>query len=204
MIPGHPQILTCPFCGKEKEIMSILSGNTCRTKLWSDNKLIAPMLPRASFVQKCPHCGKYFILTRQERRFAKEGCSFEKGLLSYPEMKEAFAQLSQEGYQDHHEEENVRTMLHHAYNDYYHRGEEHPEIAAEDWELFVNNAKWIIDNVITGDAIKAEFYREIGEFDKALSLLDARKPTGNTFLEEIVKTVRTKAENKDNQVFRIR
>lgn len=44
MIPGSPQILTCPYCGKKKEIMSLVSGNTCGAVYWSDNKRIAPML----------------------------------------------------------------------------------------------------------------------------------------------------------------
>ena len=73
MMPGNPQILTCPFCGKEKEIMSLVSGNTFGSELWSDNKQIAPMLPEISYVQKCPHCGKYFIKGRQAVKYAKDG-----------------------------------------------------------------------------------------------------------------------------------
>ena len=118
---GNPQILTCPFCGKEKEIMSLVSGNTFGSELWSDNKQIAPMLPEISYVQKCPHCGKYFIKGRQAVKYAKDGYCFEKGLLTFPETKEAFAQLAKEGFIDEKEEINVRMMLHHAYNDYYYR-----------------------------------------------------------------------------------
>ena len=121
MIPGNPRILVCPFCGKEKEIMSLVSGNTCGAEYWSDNKQIAPMLPEISYVQRCPHCRKYYITGRQEVRYAKEGYSFEKGLLDYPEMKEAYAQLSEEGFLNKKEEANVRMMLHHSYNDYYYR-----------------------------------------------------------------------------------
>lgn len=73
MQPGKPQILTCPYCGKEKEIMSLMSGNTCGSMLWSDNKQIAPMMPEISYVQKCPHCGKYYIRNRQAIRYATEG-----------------------------------------------------------------------------------------------------------------------------------
>ena len=99
-MPGNPQILTCPFCGKEKEIMSLVSGNTFGSELWSDNKQIAPMLPEISYVQKCPHCGKYFIKGRQAVKYAKDGYCFEKGLLTFPETKEAFAQLAKEGFID--------------------------------------------------------------------------------------------------------
>ena len=36
-------------------------------------------------------------------------------------MKEAFAQLSAEGFNNCDEEQTVRMMLHHAFNDHYHR-----------------------------------------------------------------------------------
>ena len=49
---GPARILTCPHCGAKKEVLSLLSGNTFGQQVWSDNKTIAPMLPRVSFVQK--------------------------------------------------------------------------------------------------------------------------------------------------------
>ncbi len=201
MLPGNPQVLTCPFCGEEKEIMSLMSGNTFNAQLWSDNKQIAPMLPEVSYIQKCPHCGKYYILSRQKTRYKNGEPSFDLGTLTYQETKEAFAQLAQDC--DDEEELSIRMMLHHAYNDHYHRSDKNPEIQPEDWELFVSNARWII-NDLTSAVIKAEFYREIGEFDQALSVLDSRERADNAFLEHIAKMVREKAENKDNRVFRIR
>ena len=128
---GYPLILTCPFCGKEKKIMSLVSGNTFDSELWSDNKQIAPMLPEISYVQKCPHCGKYYIIRRQAVKFAKEGHSLETGRLTFSKMKEAFAQLAEEGFIDEKEEINVRMMLHHAYNDYYYRNGAKKEILEE-------------------------------------------------------------------------
>ena len=112
--------------------MSLISGNTFGAEIWSDNKQIAPMLPEISYVQKCPHCGKYYIIGRQEVKYAKDGHSFDQGLLTYPEMKEAFVQLSEEGFVNEKEETNVRMMLHHAYNDYYYRSDDNKEINAED------------------------------------------------------------------------
>ena len=129
---GYPLILTCPFCGKEKKIMSLVSGNTFDSELWSDNKQIAPMLPEISYVQKCPHCGKYYIIRRQAVKFAKEGHSLETGRLTFSKMKEAFAQLSEEGFIDKKEEGNVRMMLHHAYNDYYYRYDHKKDVQEED------------------------------------------------------------------------
>lgn len=157
MMPGNPRILICPFCGTEKQIMSLISGNTFGAELWSDNKQIAPMLPEISYVQKCPHCGKYYITGRQKVMYAKDGYSFENGLLTYPEMKEAFTQLSEEGFLNEKEEINVRMMLHHAFNDYYYRTAEKKIISEEDKTLFHENGLWLINNLITDSVMKAEF-----------------------------------------------
>ena len=202
MMPGNPRILVCPFCGKEKEIMSLISGNTFGAELWSDNKQIAPMLPEISYVQKCPHCGKYYITGRQEVKYAKDGYSFEKGLLTYPEMKEAFAQISEEGFLNEKEEINVRMMLHHAYNDYYYRTDEKKVISEEDKTLFHENGLWLINNLITDSVMKAEFYREIGEIDTAKSILDSIT-VEDEFLKRIVTAIKERLEVNNCQVFKV-
>lgn len=202
MMPGNPQILVCPFCGKEKGIMSIMSGNTFGAEIWSDNKQIVPMLPEISYVQKCPHCGKYYIIARQEVKYAKEGYSFEKGLLTYPEMKEAFPQLSEEGFRDEKEESNVRLMLHHAYNDYYYRSSDSKETSANNKNLFYENGKWLIDNLITDNVLKAELYREIGEFEIAHDILESVE-VEDLFLRNIVSQIQERLKNKDCIVFKI-
>lgn len=183
--------------------MSLVSGNTCGAEFWSDNKQIAPMLPEISYVQKCPHCGKYYIKDRQEEKYA-EGFdhSFEQGLLTYPEMKEAFAQLSEEGFVDRDEESTVRLMLHHAYNDYYYRSDDNKEINAADKELFHENGIWLINNLIADNVLKAEFYREIGEFETACGILESVKVEGE-LLKRIVALIQERLQNNDCRVFRI-
>ena len=202
MMPGNPQILICPFCGTEKQIMSLISGNTFGAELWSDNKQIAPMLPEISYVQKCPHCGKYYITERQEVKYAKDGYSFEKGLLTYPEMKEAFTQLSEEGFLNENEEINVRMMLHHAYNDYYYRTEEKKVVSEEHKTLSHKNGLWLINNLITDSVMKAEFYREIGEIDTARSILDSIT-VEDEFLKRIVTAIKDRLEVNNCQVFKL-
>ena len=201
-MPGNPQILICPFCGTEKQIMSIISGNTFGAELWSDNKQIAPMLPEISYVQKCPHCGKYYITGRQEVKYAKDGYSLEKGLLTYPEMKEAFIQLSEEGFLNEKEEINVRMMLHHAYNDYFYRTEEKKVISEEDKTLFHENGLWLINNLITDSVMKAEFYREIGEIDTAKSIIDSIT-VEDEFLKRIVTAIKERLKVNNCQVFKV-
>ncbi len=202
MNPGNSRILICPFCGKKKEIMSLLSGNTFGAEMWSDNKQIAPMLPEISYVQRCPQCGKYYITERQELKYAKDSYSFDQGLLSYPEMKEAFIQLSEEGFVNEEEETKVRMMLHHAYNDYYYRSYDNKEINAEDKTLFHENGSWLIDNLITGNVLKAEFYREIGEFEVAHDILESVE-VEDEFLKRIMTQIQERVQNNDCRVFKI-
>ena len=202
MMPGNPRILICPFCGTEKQIMSLISGNTFGAEMWSDNKQIAPMLPEISYVQKCPHCGKYYITGRQEVKYAKGGHSFDQGLLTFPEMKEAFNQLSGDGFLNEKEEINVRMMLHQAYNDYYYRTEEKRVISEEDKALFHENGLWLINNLIEDSVVKAEFYREIGEMDTARDILDS-VTVEDEFLKSIATAIRDRVEVNDCEVFKI-
>ena len=70
-------------------------------------------------------------------------------------MKEAFAQLSAEGFNNCNEEQTVRMMLHHAFNDHYHRTGNPKPIDEADKALFHDNAMWLIDNFITDNLLKA-------------------------------------------------
>ena len=198
---ANPQILTCPFCGEKKEIMSLMSGNTFGAKMWSDNKCIYPMYPEISLVQKCPHCGKFYIRTRQETVWADSGYSFEQGLLTYEEMKQAFAQLMEAGDLTHDEEANVRMMLHHAHNDNF-RSEQTSEFTDAELTLFRENALWLIKNIITDRVMKAEFYREIGDFDEAKSILDEVHASAPFYIT-LVDKIQDKIANRDSAVFQL-
>lgn len=202
MMPGPPQILTCPHCGKTKEIMSLRSGNTIGAKTWSDNKRIAPMLPEISYVQKCPHCAKCFILSRQKVVYAKSGYSSDCGSLSFAEAKEAFAQLSQEKFRNTEEEAGVRMLLHRAYNDYYFRNGGRRTVAEADQKLFRENALWLIENCIKDDVMKAEFYREAGDMKKAKALIE-KVSVNDDFLKGIVATIKKKIRKGETAVFLI-
>ena len=98
MIPGPANILSCPFCGSEKEVMSLVSGNTFGGTVWSDTRREYPMLPEVSPIQQCPHCKKYYFIEQAKREYSKdpesEMRSFMKlGNLSFQELKEAINQM---------------------------------------------------------------------------------------------------------------
>ena len=159
------------------------------------------MYPEISLVQKCPHCGKFYIRTRQQAIWAESGHSFEQGLLTYEEMKQAFAQLMEAGDLTRDEEANVRMMLHHAHNDNFRR-EQTSEFTDADLTLFRENALWLIKNIITDRVMKAEFYREIGDFDEAKSILD-EVHASDPFYITLVDKIQDKIANRDSAVFQL-
>lgn len=202
MTPGNPRILFCPFCGKKKLIMTLMSGNTFGAELWSDNKQIAPMMPETSNVQKCPDCGKYYLISKQEIKYGPFPTYIEPEYLTFSDTKEAFVQLAEEGFRDKEEEGSVRMTLHQAYNDYYYRDGDKKDILDEDKKLFRENALWLIDNRITDDVLKAEFYREISDFGAAKEILDS-VVVEDKFMKDIVSAIREKLECKNCEVFKI-
>lgn len=203
MNPGHPRILTCPFCGAEKEVLSLLSGNTFGAKTWSDNKQEAPMFPTVSYVQKCPQCTKYYIISRQKARYSESGFSEELGTLDYKEMVSAYNQLKAEGFTSKNEELGVRILLLHSYNDIQrHHNPKGIDLDDADKELYRQNMLWLIENWAGDDMMKAELYREIGEMEKAKILIGNVHPNDD-FLIKIMEEITRRIEANNCDVFEI-
>lgn len=209
MIIGKGQKLTCPHCKTEKVIRSILSGNTFGARLWSDLKLEATMMPRPSFVQKCPSCHKYYTLSSQEEepRYSdtEEGKSF--GHLSYDEWKEAMKQFTDDNsFGENDEEATIRILFTHAYNDYHFRGVSIIQPSADDKQLFIQNAEKFLkdDNLIISIDImlfKAEMFRECGRFEESKKYIESIKYKMENYNRERLETIMLKAEEKDCLVF---
>lgn len=210
MIPGRAKILACPHCGGKKEILNLLSGNTCGRVLWSDLKTILPMLPQASYVQKCPHCGRYYITSRQRTEEMGSEFCLETGELSYPEMKEAWEELSVLEDLTLDERRSMLIMLVWTFNDMYTRNEaDDPsdeenkekqdetkkEIPAEEKEYMESVVKQLLTQDVD-DLFRAELLREIGAFDEAQKYLDSIE-IDNDFLRGVQEKIREKIEAHD-------
>lgn len=180
MMPGPANVLSCPFCGGKKAVMTLISGNTYGGTVWSDTRRHYPMLPEVSPIQKCPHCGKYYFIEQARSEYADSfdlDCPKPIGLgeLSYLELKEAREQmegLSLSAMQ--------RWILNHqlfmAYNDLFRR---HPERVAfppseEDTELFRGVIAELLDGIDQSadyQLFHAELLRESSRFDEAREVL---------------------------------
>ena len=117
-------------------------------------------------------------------------------------MKEAFVQLSKEGFLNKKEESQVRMMLHHAYNDYYYRDGRENEIDDKDKILFHENGLWLIEHHITDNVMKAEFYREMDEMEQSRLTLDTAV-IKNDFIRGIADTIREMIDENQCEVFEV-
>lgn len=185
---------------------SIMSGNTCNMTLWSDMKIVLPMLPRISSVLQCPICKKYHYYDRSQ--IVGECQSWGNasyGYLSYRSLIEAFEQLAPTGK----EEKTYRMMLLWAYNDiYWDKDENWRQKRARkylpDTELFVQNATALIALNPDDVFLKAELYRELGEFDECRNLLLGVCRDGlSPYMLKILDTLIQKAQDHDSRVFAI-
>lgn len=213
MILNNAEIVACPFCGKKKELLSIVSGNTFGSILWSDGKQISPMLPKVSPVQKCPRCRKYYLYYNQPTQTADHE-SFTTGNLSYLEWKEAYVQFIAEPTLEDHDKSVIYMHLIQAFNDHYYRGpapaiytkesvppEEECRYIERIISEFINSTGWKYNNSLL---LKAELYREMGDFaqcKKTLNTIDIS--CLDNFERNIIKGIIQRAEAGDKTVFKI-
>lgn len=62
MKPGPEQVVACPTCGMLERRRTLISGNTLGARVWSDGKVVAPMLPKNPDVVLCHGCGECYWL----------------------------------------------------------------------------------------------------------------------------------------------
>ena len=206
MLPANAKIVKCPFCGERKELLNLASGNTFGAKHWSDQKMIAPMLPRISPVQKCPKCGKYYLEYKQPYKEGDDWSS-ERGELSYQQWKEAYAQLQSEKKITKKDLQIVRHQLIQAFNDDYYRSN-NDNVPAEEEALFVtiiheyiSNCSWNKTNML----FKAELYREAGEMAQCAEVLSKISPNKlQDFEAKIYQEIENRMKKGDKKVFLIK
>lgn len=180
MIPGPANILSCPFCGGTKEVMSLASGNTLNATVWSDTRRDYPMLPEVSAIQECPHCHKFYFLEQAKSEYSKDPDSEirsfgELGELSYRQLIRAKKQMDSLTLT-----KMQRWILNHqlfmAYNDCFRRFPDkvNGEPAEADLQLYHNTINELLEGIEKRDdftLFHAELLRESGRFDEARQLL---------------------------------
>ena len=200
MIPSNSLLLKCPFCGVEKEVLSLVSGNTCNGRQWSDMKRDFPMLPEVSTIQKCPSCGKYYYVKDVEKRRGNDYSS-EEGNLTFQQLREASVQFGKKLSMS--DRFTLNILLLQTYNDLYNReGMKMAEAPAEEKVYIDTVLDELLDCEDVDDIVKAEYYRERGLFEDAIALLDKCHPQDD-FLIKIVERMKQYARGHKTIAFEI-
>ena len=220
MQPGPPILVKCPHCGQDKELMSLISGNTFNSIAWSDTYRFSPMLPRLSPVQKCLHCNSYFMMPDEKPRYKEDESgfnhSFDTGRLKFSEIKEALFLLEEQGL-NRQKEIALRLEFLYRFNDAFREFERRSRKVKDDptqmernetdWKLHRDNLLKLIelydktdDNMIP---VIAEFYREAGMFEESLKIAEVFN-SDSDFLNRVMKNIKDKALAKDDKVFELK
>ena len=199
MLPAKPDILKCPHCGRLMRISALMSGNTFDMVQWSDTKRVTPMMESVSPVLKCPVCKKYFFYNRDQIvGSCNTWCNSSWGHLSYKSLKEALGQLQPQGK----DEITLRIMLLQGFNDHYggcHGTLPRTDAPADEHKFFNDNAKRLLELISENKLFCAEIYRELGEFDKSLELLN--DIACDNRIAAIAEHIKERASRRDSRVF---
>ena len=188
-------VVTCPHCGKEKELVQVRGGFVFRRFQWWDMRMATmPSSFSLSKVQHCPYCGRYFLLydgDYTESEVEKPLSLFGEAtdLLSYEQTRKAWEQLRNQLQQ-----EDLATLALcclQRYNDCFQRERWEAETKREKSEEDIRFAKEVVEvliNNLSTESTKrlhrsnlptkspllcAEFLREAGELERAMEILKA-------------------------------
>ena len=122
------------------------------------------------------------------------------GTLNFQEAREALEQLYESS--DLKRRFTLRLYVLYAYNDMYGRSGVIPLDGSDDQLFFEENCREMIRMERTIPTLRAELYREIGEFDKCLEYLDSLEPPGE-HENKVRELIKERALIGDRTVFRL-
>lgn len=182
MLPGPTYIYECPNCGNLLSNESLMSGNTFDSKLFSDGKTIAPMLPEFPDLTKCKKCNTIFWLSKL-KEIGTYDYNDDENLTCGKADRADF--LTVDDYHnaikkglagDIEEEVIIRQQLWWAYNDRIREGQNiftNEEDEAR-WKDNIINLKKILDQLdINHKIMVAEIHRNLGEFEECFKLIES-------------------------------
>ena len=183
MLPGPTNILRCSQCSGLIEQETIISGNTIGASYWTDGKVEAPMLPDQPDLVKCPHC--YAVIWIDDLEQVDECIGSPQ---AYPEFKQArpFKNLTfkdyilylKNGSYPRRHERYIRLMAWWKGNDKRRKAKTDLKKMTKDENVNLNCLMALFDEEDASDLLlKAEAYRELGNFKAAKELLLKCDPT---------------------------
>jgi hypothetical protein len=205
MIPGAPEVVTCPACGAKHFRETMISGNTFGAKYYSDGKMVAPMLPEYPIVTRCHSCSALFKIKKElisgnimDHSHVKDGHPFVEFLAVddyFQAIEGGLCNSGPKGSEEfNHDVLMLRLMLWRTFNDIFRSPGDSPEAIAD--PRYQENCRAILsaipeDEDSDSDILTlAEIHRNIGEFDECIRVLgkitdkDGFKPYISLFTEQ--------------------
>ena len=116
--------------------------------------------------------------------------------------------MENKGFINFEDELNVRINFIQSYNDEYSRkiklpSDEDRILSIKNIHILVDSALWPKNEIFTM-ALKAEYLREIGDFERAIDIISHLPTSKIDFENEYIRLVKEKIIEKNTEVFRIR
>ena len=215
MIPGPDSIFACPECEHRIAKGSLRSGNTLHSVLYSDGKLVAPMMPDFPDLIKCSRCGAFFWLHNLNKIetielymydiINKEKPEREKPeRAEFPSLEEYIEALNKGEFHTEDEELILRRNIWWAFND---RVRDEIEMFStsgqrEIWETNLRKFQSMLNLEEPEESLMiAETHRNLEEFSKCMELLNILT---NSKIKWAVKTLKEECRKENPLVIKLR
>ena len=192
MMPGPDQIIACPKCKGLARYMTLASGNTLDARVWTDGKMIAPMLPLPPTVVKCHHCAELYWRTEAEHIGTVDRCRAageqvnpawaDAPKAEEPTEAEYYQALSKGLAKNAKQERVLRILAWRRRNDVFRdKPLKEAQGISDDPEEWRKNlealARLLTEEDVNDCLMKAEVLRELGEFESAKEALNRATST---------------------------
>jgi len=205
MILGDNQYYKCPKCGSLISTISLLSGNTFGSIIFSDGFRIAHMLPDIPRFSRCFKCGTLFWLDEESRVEFVADKDYREAVGTL-ELEEYLVALEMGNYKTEEDEIYLRIRLWWAFNDRVRAGK--PLFSSEsdkaDWQQNLEKLLKLLDSGYNEDIIMmVEIYRNLGDFKKSRDLLASLQNDTVYNFKELVKKFEKEIIKKNTLVFKL-
>ncbi len=204
MLPGPILLKACPHCSANFLLRTLASGNTFGAVLYSDGRLVAPMLPDSPRFQVCQGCARPFWIHEATDVGSSESaagdCSESVPMATLPTAEEFLAALEWGLASGPKEERYLRLGWWWAANDSERSlsGDRRPPDRPADWEANLDLLANLMDPESPQDRLTlAEISRERGRLEEAAVLLSGPFPEE---LEPFAEALRALVERRSTRV----
>ena len=189
MLPGPDVLYMCPNCNNFIYNESLMSGNTCGASLFSDGKLVAPMLPEFPNLTKCKKCSSFLWLGKMKslgyfnmynsRELAEltGDPNVKPDKAEFLSLDDLFGVLNLHDFQDPREEIFVRTRIWWTFNDRIRYGKGVLFQNDDDEFRYLDNIASLINLNAKSSPDElfslAENYRNLGDFNKCIEIINS-------------------------------